>query len=74
MQKTGYRKALYVFCSLSFLIFVLMAVVHFWSFNESFYRSEHSKIKLYGKSIAEHIGISEDDLDELTHFYIRISK
>lgn len=68
MQKTGYKKTLYVLCSLSFLIFVLMAVVHFWSFNESFYRSEHSKIKLYGKSIAEHIGISDDDLDELTHF------
>ncbi|MBR2787691.1 MAG: TIGR01906 family membrane protein [Erysipelotrichaceae bacterium] len=42
--------------------------IHFWCFNESFYRSEHSKLKLYGKGIAEYIGISEEDLDELTSF------
>ena len=50
------------------MIFVLMAVVHFWSFNESFYHNEHQKIKLYGKSISEHIGITDEQLDELTGF------
>ena len=57
MQKKNY-KFLYLLCSLSFMIFVLMTVVHFWSFNEDFYHNEHQKLKLYGKSISEHIGIT----------------
>lgn len=67
MQKKSY-KLLYLLCSLSFMVFVLLAVVDFWSFNEDFYRSEHQKLKLYGKSISEHIGITDEDLDELTGF------
>ena len=68
MQKNRYSKTLGMVFSISFIIFSLLLSVHFWSFNESFYRSEHSKLKLYGRSIAEHIGITEDDLDKLTSF------
>ncbi len=68
MQKNRYSKTLGMVFSVSFIIFSLLLSVHFWSFNESFYRSEHSKLKLYGRSIAEHIGITEDDLDKLTSF------
>ena len=68
MQKTNYKKPLYSLISLILIVFSLLIAVHFWSFNKSFYRSEHSKLKLYGKSISEHIGISEEDLDYLTSF------
>ncbi len=68
MQKTDYSRYLGIVLSISYILFALLFSIHFWSFNESFYRKEHDKILLYGKSIAEHIGISESDLDELTHF------
>ena len=68
MQKKNSDKTLYKLFAFLFIIGSLILSIHFWSFNESFYRSEHSKLTLYGKSIAEHIGISESDLDELTHF------
>ena len=54
--------------SLCFILFALLGSIHFWCFNESFYKSEHRKLTLYGKSIADHIGISDEDLDDLTHF------
>ena len=68
MLKTSYRKVIYFICSLSLLLACLLSSVQFWAFNESFYHDQHSKLTLYGKSIAEHIGISNDDLDELTSF------
>ncbi|MBR6261249.1 MAG: TIGR01906 family membrane protein [Erysipelotrichaceae bacterium] len=68
MQKTRSEKTLFTLVSALFVLFAILFSVHFWSFNEKFYRSEHSKIQLYGKSIADHIGISEEDLDTLTHF------
>ena len=68
MQKTRSEKTLFTLVSALFVLFAILFSVHFWSFNEKFYRSEHSKIRLYGKSIADHIGISEEDLDTLTHF------
>jgi len=68
MQKKDYRKYLYYLFSICYVLAALLFSVHFWSFNEKFYESEHSKLKLYGKSIAEHIGISNEDLSELTHF------
>ena len=64
----NYRKYLYPLSAVTVILFFLLASVHFWSFNEGFYKSEHDKLQLYGKSIAEHIGISDDDLSELTHF------
>ncbi|MBR3264704.1 MAG: TIGR01906 family membrane protein [Erysipelotrichaceae bacterium] len=68
MQTTNYKNIIYIILSVSFILFSLLLSIHFWSFNEKFYKSEHSKLTLYGKSIAEHIGITDDDLDELTHF------
>ena len=46
----------------------LLGSVHFWCYNESFYKKQHDTLTLYGKPIAEYIGISEEDLVELTHF------
>ena len=57
-----------ILVSIAIVLFSLLGSVHFWSFNEDFYTKQHSKLTLYGKSIAEHIGISEDNLKELTHF------
>ena len=71
MQKKAYRNILYFIYDLSLVLVVLLASVHFWSFNESFYRNEHRKLTLYGKPIAEHIGISDEELDELTSFTLR---
>ena len=51
-----------------FILFSMLFSIHFWSFNENFYRHEHSDLQLYGKGIAEYIGISEEDLDRLTSF------
>ena len=68
MQKKNSDKTLYNIFAFLFIIGSLILAIHFWSFNEPFYRSEHSKLTLYGRSIADHIGISEEDLDELTHF------
>lgn len=68
MQKKNYSSLVYYLLSLSFLLIALLGSVHFWSFNRSFYESEHSKIMLYGKHINEHIGISNEDLTYLTDF------
>ena len=68
MQKKNSDNTLYKLFAFLFIIGSLILSIHFWAFNESFYRSEHSKLTLYGKPIADHIGISESDLDELTHF------
>ena len=68
MQKTNYEKALCIAAVVSFILFALLGSIHFWCFNESFYTSEHNKLTLYGKSIADHIGISDEDLKDLTHF------
>ena len=68
MQKKNSEKYLYTAFSVIFILFAFLFSVHFWCFNEDFYRREHSKITLYGQHIAEYIGISEEELDELTHF------
>ena len=68
MQKKVFRNLFYFLTDLSFVLFILLATVHFWAFNESFYRSEHRKLKLYGTPLAEYIGISDEKLDELTSF------
>jgi len=68
MQKKAFRNLFYFVTDLSFVLFILLATVHFWAFNESFYRSEHRKLKLYGTPLAEYIGISDEKLDELTSF------
>ena len=62
------NKLLTSIISISFILCSFFGSVHFWCFNESFYKSEHEKIMLYGKHINEHIGISEFDLDKLTSF------
>ena len=68
MKKNAYPRILNTIISISFILCAFLGSVHFWCFHEPFYDSEHAKIRLYDKSIAEHIGISEDDLKELTSF------
>ncbi len=67
MPKTSSKPFCYL-CSFSFILFALLASIHFWSFYEPFYASEHRSLTLYGKPIHEHIGIGLEELDELTHF------
>ena len=67
MPKTNSR-ILRLIVSVSFIFFSLLGSIHFWCFNESFYKSEHDKLILYGKHISEYIGISDEDLQKLTHF------
>ena len=67
MQKTNSKLYSYII-SISFIIMALLGSVHFWSFNESFYKSEHDKLMLYGQHLSEYIGFSDDDLADLTHF------
>ena len=67
MPKTNSR-ILGLIVSVSFIFFSLLGSIHFWCFNESFYKSEHDKLILYGKHISEYIGISDEDLQKLTHF------
>lgn len=77
MRKTDYRKTVYFIISLAFVLFALIGTIRFWCFYEPFYTSEHSKLQLYGKGIAEHIGISDEELEDLTHFtlsYLNDSK
>ncbi len=66
MQRKNY--SLYYLISVFFVLFALLFSVHFWSFNESFYRKEHDNILLYGKHLSEYIGISDEKLAELTSF------
>lgn len=54
--------------SISFILASLLLSVHFYCYNRNFYTKEHNSIQLYGKGIAEYIGISDDDLYELTDF------
>lgn len=54
--------------SISFVLFSLLYAVEYCCFDINFYNSEHEKLKIGNSGIAEHIGISEDDLSELTEF------
>lgn len=54
--------------SISFILTAFFGAVHFCCFDERFYTDQHNKIMLFGKHINEHIGISNDDLEELTTF------
>ena len=67
MPRKDYKMVCLI-CSLSFILFAFLGAVHFWCFHEPFYASEHRKLTLYGKSLPEHIGISIEELDELTSF------
>lgn len=62
------KKIITFIISISFILATLLGVVHFCSFDTKFYRLEHDKILLYGKHVNEHIGITNEDLDELTEF------
>lgn len=62
------QKILTYIISISFILGTFLGTVHFCCFNEDFYTREHEKITLYGKSINEHIGISKDELKNLTSF------
>lgn len=68
MKKKNKQEILIIIGSFCFILAALLSVVHFVSFDYKFYDLEHSKIKLYGKSVSEHIGISDEDLKELTRF------
>ncbi len=68
MQKRNSSKNIYLIVSIFCILFSLLFSIHFWSFNERFYTSEHDTLTLYGKSIADHIGISDEDLADLTSF------
>ena len=62
------KKTIKYIISITFIISAFLGIVHYCCFNENFYDKEHSKIMLYGKHINEHIGISNEELKELTHF------
>lgn len=68
MQKKDFRQLFSLITSLALILFFLITAVHFWCFNQAFYDKEHSKLTLYGKSIPEHIGITEGQLKDLTAF------
>jgi len=53
--------------TISFVLLALFGSVHFWCFNENFYKKQHNNLMLYGQHIADYIGISEEDLADLTH-------
>lgn len=57
-----------IIISILLILSTFLSSVHIWCFNESFYESEHNKILLYGKHINEYIGISNEQLKELTSF------
>ena len=61
-------KVLTYIISISFILAAFLGTVHFCCFDENFYENEHNKIILYGKHINEHIGITNDELKELTSF------
>lgn len=54
--------------SITIIIYAFFGNVHYCCFNENFYTKEHEKITLYGKPINEHIGITKEELKELTSF------
>ena len=63
-----YKRSLSYIISITFILMSFLSAVHFCCFDENFYTSEHNKIKLYGKSISEHIGINDEELKTLTSF------
>lgn len=67
MSKKNNSSIFYIM-SIAYVLFALLLSVHFWSFNESFYKDQHDKLLLYGQHISEYIGFSDDDLAQLTHF------
>lgn len=68
MQKKDCRRIIGDITSFALILFFFLGAIHFWCFNQPFYDSEHSRLTLYGKSISEHIGISDEDLKDLTAF------
>ena len=54
--------------SISFILASFLISVHFCCYDRSFYTSQHNKLKLYGESIADYIGISDSELYDLTDF------
>ena len=68
MKKNNFDKTLTYIISICFILTAFLGTVHFCCFDEKFYTNEHNKIMLYGKHINEHIGISNEQLQDLTHF------
>lgn len=66
-MKNKYNLFSYII-TISFIVFSFFFSIHFCCFDESFYSKQHNKIMLYGKHINEHIGISNEQLEELTSF------
>lgn len=69
MSKTDSR-ILTNILSICLILATFLGSINFWCYRESFYTSQHNKIKLYGKSIAEHIGIDDEQLQGLTSFVL----
>lgn len=67
-MKSKFKNILITIMSISFIMSAFFGSVHYYCFNEKFYENEHNKILLYGKHINEHIGISNDQLKQLTSF------
>lgn len=64
------NKFICIIFSICLILSSLLLSVHFWCFNIPFYNNEHDKIILYDKSIAEHIGINNEELEDLTKFVL----
>lgn len=64
------KRYFYSIVSAIYIFLLLLLSIHFWCFNEHFYQSEHDKLMLYGNSINDHIGISKQDLSDLTSFVL----
>ena len=73
MLKKNYNLFIYT-AAISFIFLLLLSVIFFWSFNETFYRFEHSIIRLNNTPLSEYIGISDEQLDELTSFTLNYLK
>ena len=73
MLKKNYNLFVYT-AAISFIFLLLLSVIFFWSFNETFYRFEHSIIRLNNTPLSEYIGISDEQLDELTSFTLNYLK
>ena len=67
-MKNKFNNTLSIIISIAFIITAFFGSIHYFCFNERFYEKEHSKIMLYGKHINEHIGISDEDLKQITSF------
>lgn len=67
MRKNKFNINAYLI-SISFLLVAFLFTLHYCCFDRSFYTSQHNKLELYGQRIAEYIGISDDDLYNLTDF------